>query len=377
MTSSSNNRGTILVVDDNPTNIELLLVYLHENEYRILVTRDGQNAIERACKVKPDLILLDIMMPGMDGFECCEHLKNNPSTKDIPIIFMTALSDIQTKLKGFELGAVDYITKPFQRAEVSARIATHLTIQHQRKKLAELNASKDRFFSIVAHDMKGAFGSLMTFTQYISKSFDDWNREELKGLIFEMCTSAEKNYKLLENFLEWSRIQMGAIPFRPNKTLIEYVIVQAIQLFQEHAISKDITIDYDFTSEHHVIADSQMLATIFRNLISNAVKFTPKSGTITISCTELSDSIEIKITDSGCGMNQTTVDQLFMLNKKHQTVGTEGEKGTGLGLLLCKELVEKHQGSLHVSSIEGKGTTFQILLPKPTPTDKEQTDNEE
>ncbi|MBF0451773.1 MAG: hybrid sensor histidine kinase/response regulator [Candidatus Magnetomorum sp.] len=367
MTLSSKNRGTILVVDDNPTNIELLLVYLHENEYRILVTRDGPSAIKRAISVKPDLILLDIMMPGMDGFEACQHLKNNPITKDIPIIFMTALSDIQTKLKGFELGAVDYITKPFQRAEVSARIATHLTLQQQKATLAHLNASKDRFFSIVAHDMKGAFGSLMTFTQYISKSFNDWSRDELKGLIFEMCVSAEKNYKLLENFLDWSRIQLGAIPFRPKRALLEYIIVQAIQLFQEHAMSKDIAIVYDFTSEHYVIADSQMLAAIFRNLISNAIKFTPKNGTVTIACNDLVDKIEITVKDSGCGMDQKTVDQLFYLDKKHQTEGTEGEKGTGLGLLLCKELIEKHQGSIQVKSIKDQGTTFHVFLPTPPP----------
>ncbi len=367
MTLSSKNRGTILVVDDNPTNIELLLVYLHENEYRILVTRDGPSAIKRAISVKPDLILLDIMMPGMDGFEACQHLKNNPITKDIPIIFMTALSDIQTKLKGFELGAVDYITKPFQRAEVSARIATHLTLQQQKATLAHLNASKDRFFSIVAHDMKGAFGSLMTFTQYISKSFNDWSRDELKGLIFEMCVSAEKNYKLLENFLDWSRIQLGAIPFRPKRALLEYIIVQAIQLFQEHAMSKDIAIVYDFTSEHYVIADSQMLAAIFRNLISNAIKFTPKNGTVTIACNDLVDKIEITVKDSGCGMDQKTVDQLFYLDKKHQTEGTEGEKGTGLGLLLCKELIEKHQGSIQVKSIKDQGTTFHVSSNPPPP----------
>lgn len=371
MSQSIPNRGTILVVDDNPTNIELLIVYLHENEYRILVTRDGQNAIKRAISVQPDLILLDIMMPGMDGFETCELLKKNPVTKDIPIIFMTALSDINTKLKGFELGAVDYITKPFQRAEVSARIATHLTIQQQKQKLAELNASKDRFFSIVAHDMKGAFGSLMTFTQYITKSFDDWSREELKGLIFDMCISSEKNYKLLENFLEWSRIQMGATPFQPKNTLIEYVVVQAIQLFQEHADSKGISISYDFTSETYVMADTQMLATIFRNLISNAIKFTKKGGTVKVTCNDLEDRIEISVADTGCGMEKKTVDKLFYLDKKHQTVGTAGEKGTGLGLLLCKELIEKHHGTIQVKSIKDEGTTFLITLPKLSSTDQE------
>jgi signal transduction histidine kinase len=361
--TTKKNRGTILVVDDNPTNIELLLVYLHEKKYRILVTRDGPNAIKRAASVKPDLILLDIMMPGMNGFETCEHLKEKSETKDIPIIFMTALADIDTKLKGFELGAVDYITKPFQKAEVCARIQTHLTLQEQKIKLAQLNASKDRFFSIVSHDMKGAFGSLLSFTQYVSKSFDDWSREDLKRLIYEMSSSAEKNYKLLENFLEWSKSQMGATPFQPSKVLIEYIIVQAIQVFQEMADAKNIKINYDFNSEHYIQADPQMLATVFRNLISNAIKFTNSDGTVNVACEETNDQIEISIADNGCGITQENIDNLFCMDKKFHTVGTAGEKGTGLGLLLCKDLLDKHNGQINVKSEKFKGTTFIIRLP--------------
>lgn len=355
-----------MVVDDNPSNIELLLVYLHEKRYRILVTRDGPNAIKRAISVKPDLILLDIMMPGMNGFETCEHLKKEPETKDIPIIFMTALADIETKLKGFELGAVDYITKPFQKAEVCARIQTHLTIQEQKSKLAQLNASKDRFFSIVSHDMKGTFGSLLSFTQYVSKSFDDWSRDDLKRLIYEMCASAEKNYKLLENFLEWSKTQMGANPFQPSRVLIEYIIVQAIQVFQEQANAKNIKILYDFNSEHYIYADSQMLATIFRNLISNAIKFSNSGGTVNVTCKEKGDQLEIQIEDNGCGMDQDILDNLFFMDKKCQTIGTAGEKGTGLGLILCKDLLEKNHGQIHVKSKKDHGTTFTIHLPKST-----------
>jgi signal transduction histidine kinase len=362
--TSKKHRGTILVVDDNPTNIELLLIYLHEKKYRILVTRDGPNAIKRAAIVKPDLILLDIMMPGMNGLETCEHLKEKPETREIPIIFMTALADIDTKLKGFDLGAVDYITKPFQKAEVCARIQTHLTIQEQKAKLAQLNASKDRFFSIVSHDMKGAFGSLLSFTQYVSRSFDDWSREDLKRLIYEMSSSAEKNYKLLENFLEWSKSQMGATPFQPSKILIEYIIVQAIQVFQEQADAKNIKINYDFDSEHYIQADPQMLATVFRNLISNAIKFSNPAGTVSVTCIEKNDQLEISIADNGCGMEQKNIDNLFCMDKKCHTVGTAGEKGTGLGLLLCKDLLDKHNGQIKVTSQKDQGTTFIICLPK-------------
>jgi len=358
------NRGTILVVDDNPTNIELLLVYLYEKKYRILVTRDGASAIKRAVSVKPDLILLDIMMPGMNGFETCEHLKKTPETKNIPIIFMTALADLDTKLKGFEYGAVDYITKPFQKAEVVARIQTHLIIQEQKQKLAQLNASKDRFFSIVSHDMKGAFGSLLSFTQYVSNSFDDWSREDLKRLIYEMSSAAEKNYKLLENFLDWSKTQMGATPFQPSKILLEYIIVQAIQVFQGQADSKNIKINYDFNSEHYIQADAQMLATVFRNLISNAIKFTHSGGTVTVTCEEVDDLLNISVSDNGCGMDHENLDHLFCMDKKFHTEGTAGEKGTGLGLLLCKDLLEKHNGQISVKSKKDHGTKFTVQLPK-------------
>jgi len=361
---SKKNRGTILVVDDNPTNIEILLDYLQENEYRILVTRDGQSAIKRAFNVKPDLILLDIMMPGLNGFEVCKYLKNESETKSIPIIFMTALADINSKLKGFELGAVDYITKPFQKTEVFARIQTHLTIQEQKKKLAQLNASKDRFFSIVSHDMKGAFGSLLSFTQYVSKSFDTWSRDDLKRLIYEMSSSAKKNYKLLENFLEWSKTQMGATPFQPSEVLIEYIIVQAIQVFQEQADAKNIKINYDFDLEHYIQGDPQMLATIFRNLISNAIKFSHSGGTVNVSCKEMEERLEISIVDNGCGIEPEMMDHLFCLDKKCHSIGTAGEKGTGLGLLLCKDLLEKHSGNIYVTSKKGYGTTFVIDLPK-------------
>jgi two-component system sensor histidine kinase/response regulator len=151
----------VLVVDDDPTNLSVLFNYLAEMGLKVFVAQDGESALEQVDYERPDIILLDILMPNIDGFETCLRLKANPATSDIPVVFMTALSDVEDIIKGFQIGAVDYITKPFHQEEVLARITTHLTLQHQRMKLYELNTMKNKFFSIVAHDMKEVLSTLV------------------------------------------------------------------------------------------------------------------------------------------------------------------------------------------------------------------------
>ncbi len=151
---SNDEQATILVVDDNPTNLRVLVDYLGEIGYRTLVANSGERALTQLERVQPDLILLDVMMPGIDGFETCRRIKAAPAAADIPIIFMTALSETQHKLDGFQAGAVDYVTKPFQQEEMSARISTHLMIQRQRRELERVNAAKDVFISVIGHDLR-------------------------------------------------------------------------------------------------------------------------------------------------------------------------------------------------------------------------------
>ena len=153
---------TILVVDDQPDNLDVLLGYLHEFDLRILVAQSGQEALNITQRFLPDVILLDVMMPpGINGFETCRRLKAQAATHDIPVIFMTALVDLQDKIEGFAAGGVDYITKPLQHEEVFARVQTHLTIRKQQRQLQDLNAAKDKFFSIIAHDLRGPLHSLL------------------------------------------------------------------------------------------------------------------------------------------------------------------------------------------------------------------------
>ncbi|ETR73361.1 MAG: sensory transduction histidine kinase [Candidatus Magnetoglobus multicellularis str. Araruama] len=216
-------KSTVLVVDDTPTNLSVLLDYLNRSGFKTLIAQDGEGALEQADFANPDIILLDIMMPGIDGFETCKRLKANDTTKDIPVIFMTALSDTVDKVKGFQYGAVDYITKPFQQEEVLMRITTHLTIQHQKKALNDLNqklmasnATKDKFFSIIAHDMRSAFTPMVGYSDLLMRAASDQKSEKLSKYAKNMQIMIDNAHKLFKNLLDWARIQRGAMAYKPN-----------------------------------------------------------------------------------------------------------------------------------------------------------------
>ncbi|MBD3306697.1 response regulator, partial [candidate division KSB3 bacterium] len=199
--------STILLVDDNADNLNVLLDYLDSAGFRVLVAQNGYNAIQQLQYVLPDLILLDIRMPGIDGFETCRRLKTDERTKEIPVIFLTALSDIVDKINGFEAGGVDYITKPFQHEEVFARVNAHLTIVKQRQQLQALNAKKDKFFSILAHDLRSPYLAFLDFIRLFTEHIDRQSREEIKKIAYSARDTAENLYALLENLLTWSRFQ--------------------------------------------------------------------------------------------------------------------------------------------------------------------------
>ena len=208
-------------------------------KFNVLIAQDGQTALDLVENgERPDLVMLDIMMPGMDGFEVCKRLKENEVVKDVPVIFLSVLSEASDRLRGFDIGAVDYIDKPFQKEEVLARVTAQLTIRKQQmdlkreikeRKLAEkqlqryteelkaLNASKDKFFSIIAHDLKSPFTALLGFADYLTVQLDELNKDEIKECSTNIYKSAQGVFNLLENLLHWSSIQTGNIEFVPTK----------------------------------------------------------------------------------------------------------------------------------------------------------------
>jgi two-component system sensor histidine kinase/response regulator len=363
-------KATILLVDDSPTNLHVLLSYLKDSGFETLIARSGEGALRQVEYAQPDIILLDVMMPGIDGFETCRRLKNNEATREIPILFMTALSDTVDKVRGFEAGGVDYITKPLQHEEVLARINTHLMIrnlqkqlQEKNRELRELNASKDKFFSIIAHDLRNPFAALLGFTRMAAEGLQNWSRDEIQRMVEDLGNSAETLYELLENLLNWSRLQRGVMEYFPDLVDIAYTVERNMELFATIARQKKITLTSSLEPEIFVFADGKMIDTVIRNLLSNALKFTNAGGNIEISAAYDDSEITIAVADTGVGIPEADLPKLFQLDVKYSNVGTAGEQGTGLGLLLCRDLIEKNQGTIWVESTIGVGTTFKFTLP--------------
>ncbi len=392
-------KSTVLIVDDHPNNLDVLITYLDKSDLIIFVARDGEEALELAAQSAPDLILLDVMMPGIDGFETCRRLKQHDATRDIPVIFMTALSMTGDKIKGFEAGGVDYITKPLQHEEVLARVNTHLMIRklqqdlqeqnqtleayatllkernmelnaqnaqldEKNAQLKELNASKDTFFSIIAHDLRNAFSGFLGMIQLIVENIGNYDQEELKKFIGILQNTSKKLYTLLENLLTWARIQQGAIHYAPRALNIQMVVQRNATILSPTAEQKQITLVNAIQEEMLVYGDEEMIDTVVRNLLSNALKFTRSGGTVTVSSRLVEGHVEVTVSDTGIGISEENIAKLFRIDAKYKRVGTAQEQGTGLGLILCKEFVERNNGNIQVESEVGQGTTFRFTLPK-------------
>ncbi len=411
-------KPTILIVDDQPQNIQLLANVLKE-KYKLLIASSAEKAFKIMEKILPDLILLDVMMPEMDGYEVCKILQEHEETKDIPIIFLTAKSDVENVIHGLELGASDYITKPFSIRELNVRINNLLKLSlayqymnmqkdemeemseelirytsdlyesqksveenafQMNKLLGELaesqdklkiantdleksNKEKDKFFSIIAHDLKSPLSSLSALLQMIQDERDTMSDEEKHEILGLLLNNSKHVYGLLENLLDWSRVQRKAIQFKPIKILAKDTAEETVQLLEAQAANKSISLANEIDPNVAIHADYMMYSTLIRNLVSNAIKFTPEGGHIKINSEKHADFIRFNIIDNGVGMDAATQAKLFKIDEHITSVGTNNERGTGLGLILCQEFVVLHKGEIGVASEQGKGSVFYFTLP--------------
>jgi PAS domain S-box-containing protein len=254
-------------------------------------------------------------------------------------------------------------------------IGSQIAIAIERKKAEEeillknellqaINAEKDKFFSILAHDLRGPLSAFVAATQILTEEIQSMNLEEIREISVSMKESATNIYSLLENLLEWSRLQRGVMDFVPEKFNIRREIKECIDVLSESARKKEIVINFSIPPDLDIIADKHMFDTVTRNLVSNAIKFTPTGGNIQVEVlTNTNNETEIHITDSGIGMTAELKNKLFHINEKTSREGTDGEPSTGLGLLLCKEFVEKHDGKIWAESEAGQGSTFYFTIP--------------
>jgi len=231
------------------------------------------------------------------------------------------------------------------------------------EELRLLNATKDKFFSIIAHDLKNPFNSLLGFSELLKNDFESYNEEEVKRFIGIIHESSKHGFDLLENLLQWSRSQTGRIAFLPDRVNLRDILNGCVDLLKSTADKKEIRIYTDLQDDLEVFGDIEMLSTVFRNLISNAIKFTPRGGRIKIKSHLNTKSISVSVIDTGVGIPEDKIPDLFRIDKQVSTFGTGNEKGTGLGLILCKEFIDKHKGKIKVSSERKNGSEFKVILP--------------
>ncbi len=367
---------TVLIVDDISENLQLLGTILDEHDIEFSYATNGKEALQAVSFNKPDLILLDVNMPEMNGYEVCEILKNDKETKEIPVIFLTAKTEPEDIIKGLTVGGIDYITKPFNAKELITRVKSHLElsvskqiISAQNKQLTLLNselqeaiATKDKFFSIIAHDLKDPFHTLLGFSNLILSTFDQQEPEDIKRLVKLINQSSMHGFDLLNNLLEWSRSQTGSIKYKPKTFNLASLVNELLLLLTKTAEKKGIKLDSVIPDDCEVFADENMIQTVIRNLVTNALKFTEAGGAVRIESRTQEKETELIVSDTGLGIPAEHLGKLFSISDNYSTPGTDMERGTGLGLLLCKEFVEKNGGRIRVKSELGEGSEFSFTI---------------
>ena len=360
----------ILIVDDVVSNVLLLKILLTNEKFQVCTANNGTMCIEMAKKEHPDLILLDVMMPDINGFDTAVVLKKDEETKDIPIIFLTALNTPQDLVHGFQVGASDFLTKPFNKEELVMRVTQQISLVAAKriieKQNAELRATlnnRDKMYSVIAHDLRSPMASIrMVLNLVIQSTSPETVGPELFMLLDQANRESEEVHDLLDNLLKWTKSQTGRLTVVKQELDLNDIIPGVVEIFMAIAATKRITLDLQsLVSPLKVEADNDMLKTVVRNFLSNAIKFSPEDSTIEIIMAEENGFAKVSVRDHGVGISADRIDTIF--HKGETTYGTGGEEGSGLGLQLCQDFARKNGGDCTVESVEGLGSTFSVLIP--------------
>lgn len=361
----------ILIVDDVMSNVLLLKVLLTNEKFAIATASNGRQALEQVEKENPDLVLLDVMMPDMSGFEVAQHLKSNPNTADIPIIFLTALNSTADIVKGFQVGANDFISKPFNKEELIIRVTHQISLVAAKRlilsKTEELQrtiAGRDKLYSVIAHDLRSPMGSIKMVLNMLILNLPS---EKIGAEMYELLTMANQTtedvFSLLDNLLKWTKSQIGKLNVVYQDVDLVEVTDGVIEIFSMVASLKKIRIHEMKPEKMMVNADIDMLKTVVRNLLSNAIKFSNENSEVLVKMEEVDGMAVVSVQDYGCGISEEGQKKLLHTDTHFSTFGTNNEEGSGLGLLLCKDFVVKNGGKLWFTSKEGEGSIFSFSIP--------------
>lgn len=361
----------ILVVDDVPEIVSLIGSHLSREGYQVSTANSGEDALKMAARNPPDLILLDVNMPGLGGIETCRWLKKFKTTDDIPIIFVTAKTDTKDLLAGFQAGAVDYITKPINQEEVCIRVKNQLLLRKLVLHLQELNNQKNRFLGTVAHDLRNPLAGIKGYVEYIIED-DLAKSEEVQECMQLIYTSCNSMLKQVSNLLDITTIESGKLTLDVALASIEDLIHERVRLNRYSAEKKQISIQTSLEATPLIPIDQVRIGQVLDNFISNAVKFSAKGTQVFIALEHDVTYVRVSIKDEGPGIAPDEQSALFGEYSKLSAKPTGGEKSTGLGLAIVKKIIDTHNGKIEMESKIGIGTTFRILLPKDRRIEKQQ-----
>ncbi len=367
----------VLIVDDNLKIMAIARAHLKKEGLEVICVEDGKSALESVRQEKPDLILLDVDMPDMSGFEVCKILKNDDDLCMVPVVFLTAADDNTSRIRGLDLGAVDYVTKPFDAFELRARVRAALRTKQLQDQLATLNHEleerieqrtekiqqllhqKDAFVNQLSHDLKTPLTPLVALLPLVESRTDDSESKRMLALVMENVVYMKN---LTEMTLQLAQLNSSSERLKPERFDIVSEIKNTIEslssLFEEKGIK---TVD-NTISPINVEADRMLIKELFHNIISNAVKYTNGEGVVTFDITMSGGTVKVSIKDNGIGMTEVQLKHVF--EEFYKVDDSRNDRSsTGLGLAICQRIIEKHGGSIWAESLgPGQGTTVHFVL---------------
>lgn len=362
----------VLVVDDVMPNVLLLKVMLSNEKFNIITASNGEQAIEQVRNERPDLILLDVMMPGLTGYDVAQVLQKDAETAKIPIIFLTALNTSEDIVRGFHMGGSDFISKPFNKEVLLVRVKYQLSlvaakriILQQNEELQRTIAGRDKLYSVIAHDLRSPMSTVKMVLNMLTESTSpEMMGEEAFNMLTMVNTQSEEVFALLDNLLKWTKSQVGRLNVVSQRFLVDEIVVSVIEVFRMVAETKSISIEVDECEKLNVFADIDMFKTVLRNFLSNAIKFSNQGSKIIVSVKKEEGNFAcISVRDFGCGISEEDQAKLFHTATHFSKYGTNNEEGSGLGLLLCQDFAIKNGGNVYLESTLGEGSTFSFTVP--------------
>jgi two-component system sensor histidine kinase/response regulator len=362
--NNGNQSARILVVDDQETNVQVVGTMLDQLGYEIVPASDGEQALRRLALRPADLILLDILMPNMDGFEVCQRITAHPEWKEIPIIFLSAADDKSMIVRALESGGVDYVTKPFNQAELVSRVRTHLALKLARDRLRQLAEDKDELLGILAHDLKNHLGGMKMSAQLLHDRTAPLADKRIERMSSNILHATGQMISFVNEFLANSSADRD-MPLRPESVSLHDVAANVMEQYIDIAQRKGIQLRFEGAdSSGSISVDRGALEQVLENLISNAIKFSPSDKKVWVIVERTADgSMECRIKDEGPGFTEGDKALMFRRYRRLSARPTGGEPSTGLGLSIVQKLVKSMNGELTCESTPGLGATFIVRFP--------------